>query len=82
MHYAHCRQSCQGAWHAVASEPHDDAAEAPNVISTLRANSRSALRAVTVQLANELKGEGFTFVAMHPGTCAIVACVGPRHCTF
>ena len=25
------------------------------------------LLAVTVQLANELKGEGFTFIAMHPG---------------
>jgi hypothetical protein len=25
------------------------------------------LLTVTVQLANELKGEGFTFIAMHPG---------------
>ena len=30
-------------------------------------SSPCVLRAVTVQLANKLKGEGFTFIAMHPG---------------
>ena len=38
-----------------------------NTSSGSKSMPLSALRAVTVQLANELKGEGFTFIAMHPG---------------
>ena len=55
----------------------------------LRSPSRSrcadrfrATPAVTVQLANELKGEGFTFIAIHPGGRSIGCCPRPAHAVF
>ena len=34
---------------------------------------------MTVQLANELKGEGFTFIAMHPGESLQATAACPLH---
>ena len=39
----------------------------PSRCNLPRPDSLSRLSAVTVQLGNELKGEGFTFIAVHPG---------------
>ena len=55
---SHC--STSSAWRLQALLPRQ-------LLRTGRSSQGMWLPAVTVQLANELKGEGFTFIAIHPG---------------